>query len=49
MTEQPYDTIHEVIQENPFFTKQEHQIRFAISALELLSRQIDLSPPSISH
>ncbi len=49
MTEQPHETIHEVIQENPFFTKQEHQIRFAISALELLSRQLDLSPPSISH
>ena len=26
MTEQPHETIHEVIQENPFFTKQEHQI-----------------------
>ena len=49
MTEQPYETIHEVIQENPFFTKQEHQIRFAISALELLSRQLDLSPTSVSH
>ncbi|MGB1834003.1 MAG: CinA family protein, partial [bacterium] len=49
MTEQPHETIHEIIQENPFFTKQEHQIRFAISALELLYRQLDLSPPSISH
>ena len=49
MTEQPHETIHEVIQENPFFTKQEHQIRFAISALELLSRKLDPSPPSISH
>ncbi len=49
MTDQPHETIHELIQENPFFTKQEHQIRFAISALELLSRQLDLSPPSISH
>ena len=49
MTDQPYETIHEVIQENPFFTKQEHQIRFAISALELLSRQLDLSPTSVSH
>ena len=49
MTEQPHETIHEVIQENPFFTKQEHQIRFAISAFELLYRQLDLSPPSISH
>ncbi len=49
MTEQPHETIHELIQENPFFTKQEHQIRFAISALELLSRQLDLSPPSTSH
>ena len=49
MTEQPYETIHEVVQENPFFTKQEHQIRFAISALELLSRKLDPSPPSISH
>ncbi len=49
MTVQPHETIHELIQENPFFTKQEHQIRFAISALELLSRQLDLSPPSISH
>ena len=49
MTEQPHETIHELIQENPFFTKQEHQIRFAISALELLSRKLDLSPPSISH
>ncbi len=49
MTEQPYETIHEVVQENPFFTKQEHQIRFAISALELLSRQLVLYPPSISH
>ena len=49
MTEQPYETIHEVVQENPFFTKQEHQICFAISALELLSRQLDLSPTSVSH
>ncbi|MFZ8894982.1 MAG: CinA family protein [bacterium] len=49
MAEQPYETIHEVVQENPFFTKQEHQIRFAISALELLSRQLVLYPPSISH
>ena len=49
MTEQRHETIHELIQENPFFTKQEHQIRFAISALELLSRQLDLSPPSTSH
>ena len=49
MTEQPHETIHELIQENPFFTKQEHQIRFAISALKLLSRQLDLSPPSTSH
>jgi len=49
MTESPYQQIHELIQENPFFTKQEHQIHFAISALKLLSRQLDLSPPSISH
>jgi len=49
MTEQPYETIHEVVQENPFFAKQEHQICFAISALELLSRQLDLSPTSVSH
>ena len=49
MTESPYQQIHEVIQENPFFTKQEHQIRFAISALELLSRQLDPYPTSVSH
>ena len=49
MTDSPYQQTHELIQENPFFTKQEHQIRFVISALELLSIQLDLSPPSISH
>ncbi|MDG2196548.1 MAG: CinA family protein [SAR324 cluster bacterium] len=49
MTEQPYEQIHEVVKENPFFTKQEHQIRFAISALELLSRQLDRYPTSVSH
>ena len=49
MAEQPYEVIHEVFQENPFFTKQEHQIRFAISALELLSRQLDLSSTFESH
>ena len=49
MTESPYQQIHELIQENPFFTKQEHQIRFAISALTMLSRQLDLSPTSVSH
>ena len=49
MTESPYQQIHEVIQENPFFTKQEHQIRFAISALTMLSKQLDLYPTSVSH
>ena len=49
MTESPYQQFHEVIQENPFFTKHEHQIRFAISALELLSRQLDPYPTSVSH
>ena len=49
MTEHPYQQFHEVVQENPFFTKQEHQIRFAISSLELLSRQLNLYPSSVSH
>ncbi|MAA69057.1 MAG: hypothetical protein CL915_09940 [Deltaproteobacteria bacterium] len=49
MMEQRHEQIYEVIQENPFFTKQEHQIRFAISAIKLLSRQLDLYPTSVSH
>ena len=49
MAESPYQQFHEVIQENPFFTKQEHQIRFAISALTMLCRQLELYPTSVNY
>ena len=49
LIEQPYQQIHEVVQENPFFTKQEHQLCFAISSISLLSKQLDFNPSSLSH
>ena len=49
LIEQPYQQIHEVVQENPFFTKQEHQLCFAISSISLLFKQLDFHPSSISH
>ena len=49
LIEHPYQQIHEVVKENPFFTKQEHQLCFAISSISLLSKQLDFNPSSLSH
>jgi hypothetical protein len=42
--ENPFHEFHEVVQENPFFTKQEHQLCFAISALDFLSTHLEPLP-----